>query len=145
MNLLPKPDKKATINRVKHFFTDNDGWPQIKRLSGCQTPYFAKQRIPNVEDDDRYHRYLSFCMAYQTVQNAVGGCSKDSQIIIKSKYLPSGESIMADWKIQQVLNCEKTKYRELDAEARLEFADCLESEAFKAGVTQIIPDLHEYA
>lgn len=141
MKLEPMLDKRATVNTVKHFFLDNDCWPRIKRLSGCR---FWSAIETKENETPRQQRYLDFCLAYETVKKATEHCSPSSKRIINAKYLPDKKDTKPDWQIMQDLNCEKTKFRELDVEARWEFADWLESTAFELGSTALIPDLHQY-
>lgn len=146
MVLVPTLDKKATIAKVREFFSEDKYYPTIKRRSGeyglkspvMDTTGIRGSRFGN-SSEKMMIMFAEYAKAKRTIDDAITGCRMMSQIIIKKRYIEHLEI----YNIRPLINrYGHETYDNADKHACLEFADCLERKAWENDVdNEIIPNL----
>lgn len=121
-------------------------FPRIQRQSGAwlySSPKFDNMPISPNNSNSSERRMINHSLAnnaYHAIISAIDGCSKESQVIIKGRYLQglTGNAIKARLSIAgNSVYYDKVKY------ACLELADCLEGvRSYYHVPIEVIPDLH---
>lgn len=150
MALFQELDVDGTYHAVQWFFYDR--YPVIKRRSGAWDDYSSPSldgmpKAPSAGNTSEQSmiQHSEYASAYYAVHYAVGGCSRDSQIIIKGKYL--GNLSDAEVRERLLINGNGA-FRRRIKKACCEFADCIDPacEKFhvKRGNGDLIPKLRRY-
>lgn len=146
MGLVPTLDKKATIKKVREFFSENEYYPTIKRRAGeygLKSPQMDITGIRGSRFGNSTEKmmvmFAEYAKAKRTVDDAIAGCRQMSQVILKKRYI-DGWGI---YDVRPLVNrYGHETYTNADKYACLEFADCLERKAWENNVdSEIIPNL----
>ena len=150
MRLLPEYDKQATIKNVRSFFYDDDKYERICRRAGdwgLHSPGMDITGIPGGSAGNSSERkalsHVDYNNAKRAVSFAIRGCTHDSQVILKNRYLPGRKYRMPVYQLVTILHCGRDKYYTLDDQACWDFADTIEAgcEIYHVS-SKAIPDFH---
>ena len=93
MGLVPTLDKKATIKKVREFFSEDEYYPTIKRRAGeygLKSPQMDITGIRGSRFGNSTEKmmvmFAEYAKAKRTVDDAIAGCRQMSQVILKKRY-----------------------------------------------------------
>lgn len=150
MALFDELDVDGTYHAVQWFFYDR--YPVIKRRSGAWDDYSSPSldgmpKAPSAGNTSEKSmiQHSTYASAYYAVQYAIRGCSHDSQIIIKGKYIGN----LSDDQVRaRLLINGNGAFRRRVKRACCEFADCIDPACEKFNVQRgehdLIPKLRKY-
>lgn len=153
MELFPQIDKQATIDKVRHFFWDDDRFEGICLRAGdygLRSPTIDITGIKGSSafnsTDDRLADIADCLHAICAVHEAIQSCRYSSRVILKERFLPGFRDRMYVKELAPKLErYSDDGYKALEERACLDFADIIEPKCAVYRVDrQLIPDFHVY-
>lgn len=118
----------ATAKRVRNYF--DEYYPRLERMSGQSLQSTVISDMPRISPvgnaiESQVQERVWAGSVLDATAKAIESCDLDSRIILISKYINK----KPDWKTQQAINCERTRFYAKLKTACNQFADAFEVEA----------------
>lgn len=153
MGLFPQIDKQATIDKVRHFFWDDDQFEGICLRAGDYGLRSPQLDLTGIKGSSVFNSTdyrladIADCLhAVYAVREAIQSCRYSSKVILKERFLPGFIDRMYIKELAPKL-CRYSDdgYKSLEERACLDFADIIEPKCEIYHVDRkLVPDFHVY-